>query len=30
MTAKVGDAVHVKWAAEATHLFGGDSGKRVG
>jgi multiple sugar transport system ATP-binding protein len=29
MTAQVGDSVHVKWAAEATHLFDGDSGKRV-
>jgi len=30
MAAKVGDAVHVKWAAEATHLFGGESDKRIG
>jgi len=30
MTAQVGDAVHVKWAAEATHLFDGDSGQRIG
>jgi len=30
MVAKVGDAVHVKWAAEATHLFDGDSGRRIG
>jgi len=30
MTAKVGDAVHVKWNAEATHLFDGDTGKRIG
>ncbi len=30
MVAKVGDAVHVKWAAEATHLFDGESDKRIG
>jgi multiple sugar transport system ATP-binding protein len=30
MSAKVGDAVHVKWAAEATHLFDGDNGVRIG
>jgi multiple sugar transport system ATP-binding protein len=30
MTSKVGDAVHVKWNAEATHLFDGESGKRIG
>ena len=30
MTSKVGDAVHVKWAAEATHLFDGETGQRIG
>ncbi len=30
MVAKVGDAVHVKWAAEATHLFDGETDKRIG
>ena len=30
MSSKVGDAVHVKWAAEATHLFDGDTDKRIG
>jgi multiple sugar transport system ATP-binding protein len=30
MTSKVGDAVHVQWAAEATHLFDGDNDKRIG
>jgi multiple sugar transport system ATP-binding protein len=30
MTSRVGDAVHVKWVAEASHLFDGDSGKRIG
>ena len=30
MSAKVGDAVHVKWPAEATHLFDGESDKRIG
>ena len=30
MAAKVGDAVHVKWSAEATHLFDGDTDKRIG
>jgi multiple sugar transport system ATP-binding protein len=30
MTSKVGDAVHVKWSPEASHLFDGDSGKRIG
>jgi len=30
MTAKVGDAVHVKWSAEATHLFDGETDKRIG
>jgi multiple sugar transport system ATP-binding protein len=30
MTAKVGDAVHVKWVPEATHLFDGDTDKRIG
>jgi len=30
MTSKVGDAVHVKWNAEASHLFDGESGKRIG
>ena len=30
MVAKVGDAVHVKWVAEASHLFDGESGKRIG
>jgi len=30
MSAKVGDAVHVKWAPEATHLFDGDNGQRIG
>ena len=30
MAAKVGDAVHVKWTAEATHLFDGDTDKRIG
>jgi multiple sugar transport system ATP-binding protein len=30
MASKVGDAVHVKWAAEATHLFDGDTDKRIG
>jgi len=30
MTSKVGDAVHVKWSPEASHLFDGDSGQRIG
>ena len=30
LAAQVGDAVHVKWAAEAAHLFDGDGGKRIG
>ena len=30
MSSKVGDAVHVKWAAEATHLFDGETDKRIG
>jgi multiple sugar transport system ATP-binding protein len=30
MSSKVGDAVHVKWAAEATHLFDGDTDQRIG
>ncbi len=30
MSSKVGDAVHVQWAAEATHLFDGDTDKRIG
>jgi multiple sugar transport system ATP-binding protein len=30
MTSKVGDAVHVKWAADATHLFDGETDKRIG
>jgi len=30
MTSKVGDAVHVKWSPEASHLFDGDNGQRIG
>jgi multiple sugar transport system ATP-binding protein len=30
MSSKVGDAVHVKWSAEATHLFDGETDKRIG
>jgi multiple sugar transport system ATP-binding protein len=30
MTSKVGDAVHVKWSAEASHLFNGETGQRIG
>jgi len=30
MTSKVGDAVHVKWSPEASHLFDGETGKRIG
>ena len=30
MAARVGDAVHVKWVAEATHLFDGETDKRIG
>jgi len=30
MAAKIGDAVHVKWAPEAVHLFDGATDKRIG
>jgi multiple sugar transport system ATP-binding protein len=30
MTSLVGDAVHVKWSPEASHLFDGETGKRIG
>ena len=30
LSTKVGEAVHVKWSAEATHLFDGESDKRIG
>ena len=30
MAAKVGDAVHVKWAADAAHLFDATTDKRIG
>jgi multiple sugar transport system ATP-binding protein len=30
MAAKIGDAVHVKWSADASHLFDAETEKRIG